>query len=260
MSIDLVLRRDWNARAPRGDYTQLDSTKGVKVHYTGGRVDPEIVSDHAGCVDLVRSIQGYHMDSNGWIDIGYSFVACPHRKVFEGRGLHHLPAANGPGLNAGHYAVLGLVGNAGLVEPPDDVLNAILDAVQYVRERGNAGHEIKGHRDGYSTDCPGEPLYAWVRHGAPRPGDDEEAPPPTTPSPTAPPFPGRLLRYPPLTRGDDVHTWQARTRERGFALAADGAYGPASREVCRRFQRQQGVTADGIVGPLTWRLTWPARP
>ncbi|WP_433442438.1 peptidoglycan recognition protein family protein [Nonomuraea sp. CA-141351] len=249
MAIDLVLRRDWNARAPRGDYTQLDSTNGVKVHYTGGRVDPGIVSDHAGCVALVRSIQTFHMDGNGWIDIGYSFVSCPHKKVFEGRGLHHLPAANGPGLNTGHYAVLGLVGNSGLVRPPDGVLHAILDAVQYVRDEGNAGKEIKGHRDGYSTDCPGEPLYEWIRRGAPRPGR-------TTPA--APPFPGRLLTYPPVTQGDDVRTWQARMKRRGWALTVDGAYGAESRDVCRRFQRQQGVADDGIVGPETWRLAWEA--
>ncbi|GAB2962097.1 N-acetylmuramoyl-L-alanine amidase [Nonomuraea fastidiosa] len=252
MAIDLVLRREWNARAPRGDYTQLDSTKGVKVHYTGGRVDEAIVSDHARCVALVRSIQAYHMDGNGWIDIGYSYVACPHRKVFEGRGLHHLPAANGPGLNAGHYAVLGLVGNAGLVRPPDGVLHAIVDAIEFVRRNGSAGKEIKGHRDGYATDCPGEPLYAWVRRGAPRPaGGDEGGGPPA-----APPFPGRLLGYPPVMHGEDVLTWQSQMRRRGWELDVDGAYGPQSRDVCRRFQRQQGVTADGIVGPITWRLTW----
>jgi hypothetical protein len=255
VAIDLVLRRDWHARERHGDYTQLDSTKGVKVHYTGGRVDPGIIGDHAVCVSLVQSIQGYHMDGNGWIDIGYSFVACPHRKVFEGRGLHHLPAANGAGLNAGHYAVLGLVGNAGLVEPPDGVLHAILDAVEYVRERGNAGKEIKGHRDGYSTDCPGEPLYAWVRRGAPRPGGGTTPPPDT---PTAPPFPGRLLKYPPVMRGEDVRTWQQQMKVRGFDIDVDGAYGSGSREVCLRFQREQRIDDDGIVGPTTWRLSWEA--
>ncbi|YCK39344.1 N-acetylmuramoyl-L-alanine amidase [Actinomadura sp. ATCC 39365] len=254
MDIDLVLRRDWQARAPRGSYTQLDSTKGVKVHYTGGRVEPAIVSDHAGCVSLVRSIQGYHMDGNGWIDIGYSFVACPHRKVFEGRGLHHLPAANGPGLNAGHYAVLGLVGNAGLVQPPDAMLEAVLDAVQYVRDRGGAGKEIKGHRDGYSTDCPGDPLYAWIKRGAPRPGGGTTPPPPKG----APPFPGRLLKYPPVMEGEDVRTWQRQMTKRGYDLTVDGAYGARSRDVCRKFQREQGVEDDGIVGPLTWRLAWEA--
>ncbi|MEV0622755.1 peptidoglycan-binding protein [Nonomuraea sp. NPDC050404] len=190
---------------------------------------------------------------------GNSYVACPHQKVFEGRGLYRLPAANGPGLNAGHYAVLGLVGNVGLVEPPTAMLRAILDAVEYVRLHGRAGKEIKGHRDGYATDCPGDPLYDWVKRGAPRPKEDgTPAPTPTPTPPATPAFPGRLLKYPPVMRGEDVRAWQERMRERGFDLEADGAYGSRSSEACRQFQRQQGVRDDGIVGPVTWRLTWEA--
>ncbi|MER6947646.1 peptidoglycan-binding protein [Nonomuraea sp. NPDC000554] len=184
---------------------------------------------------------------------GNTYVACPHRKVFEGRGPHHLPAANGAGLNSGHYAVLGLVGNAGLVVPPDTMLHAILDAAGHLRELGNAGKEIKGHRDGYNTDCPGERLYAWVKRGAPRPGGGGGEP-----GTSAPPFPGRLLRYPPVTRGDDVRTWQQQMRRRGWTVDVDGAYGPEARDVCRRFQREQHIDDDGTVGPLTWRLTWEA--
>ncbi|MFI6902064.1 N-acetylmuramoyl-L-alanine amidase [Nonomuraea sp. NPDC050394] len=254
MAIDLILRRAWNARPPRGDYTQLDATRGVKVHYTGGRVDPGLTRDHAKCVALVQSIQNHHMDGNGWIDIGYTYAVCPHRKVFEGRGPHHLPAANGAGLNAGHYAVLGLVGNAGLVQPPDTMLHGIIDAVEHLRAKGAAGREIKGHRDGFATDCPGEALYAWVRKGAPRPGGT----PPDPDPPSAPPFPGRLLKYPPVMSGQDVRTWQTQMKKRGWEIDADGAYGPASRDVCRRFQRNQGIADDGIVGQLTWRLAWEA--
>lgn len=252
MAIELISRKAWGARSPRGSYTRLDSTKGVKVHYTGGRVDPRIVDDHDRCAALVRSIQNSHMDGNGWIDIGYSFVACPHTKVFEGRGLHRLPAANGAGLNQGHYAVLGLVGNTGLVEPPDGMLHAILDAIEHTRRNGRAGNEIKGHRDGYATDCPGEPLYRWVRRGAPRPGEGGNDDPGT------PPFPGRLLKYPPIMRGDDVRTWQAKMADRGWEIDVDGAYGPQSRDICRSFQRQQEIDVDGIVGPITWRRTWEA--
>ncbi|MFC4585819.1 peptidoglycan recognition protein family protein [Sphaerisporangium corydalis] len=255
MAIDLVSRKDWGARAPRGSYTTLTSTKGVKVHYTGGRVEPAIVDDHAKCVAVVKSIQSFHMDGNGWLDIGYSMVACPHRKVFVGRGPGHLPAANGPGLNSGHYAVLGLVGNSGLVQPPDGMLYGILDAIAYLRDTGGAGTEIKGHRDGYSTDCPGAALYAWVQKGAPSPGGE----PPTGPGPESHPvFSGRLLKYPPVLRGDDVRTWQAQMEKRGFTLDVDGAYGPGSREVCRTFQREQGLGVDGIVGKLTWDAAWEA--
>ncbi|MBO3751617.1 N-acetylmuramoyl-L-alanine amidase [Streptosporangiaceae bacterium NEAU-GS5] len=246
MAIDLITRADWGARAPKGSYSTLASTRGVKVHYTGGRVDPAIVDDHAKCVALVKSIQNYHMDSNGWIDIGYSMVACPHRKVFVGRGPGHLPAANGPGLNTGHYAVLGLVGNAGLVQPTDPILDGILDAIDYLRQHGGAGTEIKGHRDGYATDCPGDALYAWVQKGAPRPGG-------SGPGPTAPPaWPGRLLKYPPVMHGTDVRQWQAQMKKLGFDIDADGAYGPASRNVCKTFQRRKHLTDDGIVGKLTW--------
>ncbi|GGL25628.1 peptidoglycan recognition protein family protein [Planomonospora parontospora] len=250
MAIDLVTRREWGARQPRGSYTQISSTRGVKVHYTGGRVDPGIVNDHTRCVALVKSIQNSHMDGNGWMDIGYSLVVCPHRKVFEGRGPRRLPAANGSGLNSGHYAVLGLVGSSGLVQPTDNILHGILDAVEYLRERGGAGREIKGHRDGYATSCPGEPLYAWVRRGAPRPGG---APNPPEPHPS---FPGRTLKYPPVMAGEDVRTWQQQMRKRGWAIEVDGLYGEQSRDVCRAFQEEKDLTATGAVDRLTWNATW----
>ncbi|WP_440100011.1 peptidoglycan recognition protein family protein [Streptosporangium sp. H16] len=169
MTLDLVSRRSWGAREPRGSYDRLTSTKGVKIHYTGGHVDPATLADHGQCVAAVRGIQGGHMNGNGWMDVGYSLLVCSHRKVFVGRGLHRIPAANGPGLNSGHYAVLGLVGTSGVTEPPDAMLHGIRDAIEYLRDEGGAGKEIKGHRDGYATSCPGGPLYAWVKRGAPRP-------------------------------------------------------------------------------------------
>lgn len=178
MPIDLVSREAWGATTPKGG-SYLQSTKGVKVHYTGDHVDEGILADHSKCVATVRAIQSHHMNGNGWSDVGYTMMVCPHRKVFMGRGPHVLPSANGPGHNSGHYAVLGLVGNSGFTEPNDEMLHGIRDAIEYLREKGNAGSEIKGHRDGYSTDCPGSFLYKWVKAGAPRP---KLAKPPTVPS------------------------------------------------------------------------------
>ncbi|MEO3786137.1 peptidoglycan recognition family protein [Actinocorallia sp. B10E7] len=178
----LVTRRQWGARSPRSQASYLASTRGVKVHYTGSFVDPRLKDDHGRCAAMARQIQNGHMDGNGWNDVGYSFLVCPHRYVFEGRGLHRLPAANGPGLNTGHYAVLGMVGNKGLVTPTDDMLHGIRDAIEYVRANGGAGREIKGHRDGYSTDCPGARLYAWVKQGAPRPKGGAEPVPDKPPA------------------------------------------------------------------------------
>ncbi|MFF3671636.1 hypothetical protein [Microtetraspora malaysiensis] len=41
--------------------------------------------------------------------------------------------------------MLGLVGNSGLVEPNDELLLSILDAIDWLRREGGAGREIKGH-------------------------------------------------------------------------------------------------------------------
>jgi peptidoglycan hydrolase-like protein with peptidoglycan-binding domain len=83
------------------------------------------------------------------------------------------------------------------------------------------------------------------------------APAPTPPVPApAPPFPGRLLKHPPVMQGADVLAWQSRMQERGFTLGVDGLYGPESKRVCKTFQQQQAIQADGIVGPITWERTF----
>jgi Putative peptidoglycan binding domain/Domain of unknown function (DUF1906) len=83
------------------------------------------------------------------------------------------------------------------------------------------------------------------------------APPnPVTP---APPFPGRLLRLAqPMMHGADVATWQAQMLKRGWRAigAADGYYGPHSRDVCVAFQTEKRLPVDGIVGPVTWAASW----
>jgi hypothetical protein len=108
---------------------------------------------------------------------GNSLVVCSHGSVYEGRGLRRRNSANGSTeLNEGHYAVCALLGSSGLVQPPDRQLHGIRDAIEYCRSKGPAGTEIRGHRDGYATACPGDALYAWVRKGAPRPSSGRENP------------------------------------------------------------------------------------
>jgi hypothetical protein len=244
---DIITRAEWHARAPKGAYTSLRSTKGVKVHYTGGRIDKGILNDHDLCVSLVRGIQNMHMDGNGWLDIGYSVVACPHRKVFIGRGPKHLPAANGAGLNTNHYAILALVGNSGLVEPTDNQLLSIWDAITYLREHGGAGKEIKGHRDGYATECPGDHLYAWLKKGAPRPGGAA----PAKPASAKPGVHTTIVRLG-SSNVELVKDLQRLLNAHGWNLVVDGIFGPATLHAVRVFQSHHGLAVDGIVGPLTW--------
>ncbi|MFI6886743.1 N-acetylmuramoyl-L-alanine amidase [Streptosporangium canum] len=264
MTVELISRKSWGAREARGSYGRLSATRGVKVHYTGGHVDPATLTDHDRCVAAMRGIQRGHMDGNGWIDVGYTALVCSHRKVFVGRGPGHVPAANGPGFNSGHYAVLGLVGTSGVTEPPAAMLHGIRDAIEWLRDKGGAGDEIKGHRDGYATSCPGGPLYAWVKRGAPRPKEVN----PAKPAPVrivwkdgVPEFPGRVLQITdPYMEGEDVRAWQQKMKNRGWTIEVDEVFGPKSAAVAAGFRRKTGLSDRPLVDRAGWDMTWSWRP
>lgn len=152
------------------------TTKGVKVHYEGAPVSTRLLTDHAACIAEWKAIRASHLadPDEDYSDIAYNYGACPHGYLLEGRGIGRRTGANGNQvLNQGHYAIVGLVGSEGLTEPTDDMLSAIRDGIELLQQNG-AGTEIKGHRDGYATACPGPALYVWVQKGAPRPTTEED--------------------------------------------------------------------------------------
>lgn len=55
--------------------------------------------------------------------------------------------------------------------------------------------------------------------------------------------------------GGAVRVWQDVFRQRGYAIAVDGKFGPGTLAVVRDWQRNhqnQGLKVDGIAGPDTW--------
>jgi lysozyme len=67
-----------------------------------------------------------------------------------------------------------------------------------------------------------------------------------------------VWRRSPAMTGDVVRRWQQRMFQLGFEIDADGAYGPQSKRVCRAFQKERGLVADGIVGQRTWNAAFAA--
>lgn len=247
----------------------MGSAGGVKIHYLGTHVDPSIVDDHRRCLDLWRNIRDSHLanTSERYTDIAYNAGVCQHGYVLEGRGAGRRSGANGNrALNDGDYAVAALLGDSGATDPAPDMLNGLRDAIEWLRSNG-AGDRVGGHQDGYPTSCPGKPLYAWVQAGAPRPQETAEQPVTAPPAPqppvmAAPRFPGRLMAVTsPMLHGDDVRDWQIQMRHRGWTIDTDGWYGPASSRTARQFQQDSTahgwpLTADGIVGKLTWEAAF----
>jgi hypothetical protein len=179
VTIKLVTRSQWGAQPSKGSLTYIDSTRGVKVHYEGSHVPLALANanQHGKCDDRMRTIQASHLNhpTENYADIAYNYVVCPHGYVYEGRGYHKKTGANGTAaLNLKDYAVCAMLGNSGLVKPPDAQLNGIVDAIELLRSKGKAGGWVGGHRDGHATACPGDPLYAWVQKGAPRPTIKED--------------------------------------------------------------------------------------
>ncbi|MDT0477412.1 peptidoglycan-binding protein [Streptomyces sp. DSM 41014] len=170
----LVTRAQWGAKPSKYSLAYIASTQGVKIHYEGSYVAKSLGDSgaHGSCAGHMRDIQASHLANTkeDYSDIAYNAVVCPHGFVFEGRGLHRKTGANGnQTLNVKDYAVCAMVGNSGLVQPTEAQLDGLVDAVQWLRNGGAAGNEVLGHRDGYATQCPGDPLYAWVKAGAHRP-------------------------------------------------------------------------------------------
>jgi len=148
------------------------TAKGVKIHYEG---TPVHITDHSQCASHWTNIRNSHLanTAEGYVDVAYNFAVCLHGYVLEGRGLRHKTGANGnQTLNGDHYAVVAFLGDDGDTQPTQDMLNGLRDAIEYFQANG-AGGEIKGHRDGYATSCPGDNLYSWITSGAPRPITNE---------------------------------------------------------------------------------------
>jgi rare lipoprotein A (peptidoglycan hydrolase) len=53
------------------------------------------------------------------------------------------------------------------------------------------------------------------------------------------------------TAGNDVKTLQMLLTRRGFDVPSTGYFGAITKRKVKRFQRTRGLTADGIVGPMT---------
>lgn len=157
----------------RSSARAADPVKGLVIHYDGSN-QGLAGRPHTSCIAYWKTTRAFHVGSaRGWLDIGYSFGACPHGSVFEGRGLDREQAAQ-PGGNRDWYSVTLMSG------PAEDPTPAQVDAVRQLRiwlmSKGVSG-AVRGHRDFISTSCPGDRLYGLIKSGvfseAPEQEDDD---------------------------------------------------------------------------------------
>lgn len=69
-----------------------------------------------------------------------------------------------------------------------------------------------------------------------------------------PTFPGTVNLNSP--NHDAVRQVQQRLADRGWTIGVDGGFGKQTLAVVEAFQREKGLTVDGVAGPATWNALW----
>ncbi|WP_351229420.1 N-acetylmuramoyl-L-alanine amidase [Streptomyces sp. NPDC002133] len=181
----IVSRADWGADETlvQDPPSYLGKVDAVFVHHTAG-------TNNYTCTDspaIIRAILTYHLQTNGWNDIGYNFFVDKCGTVFEGRagGIDRpVLGAHTYGFNSysSGISLLGDYENGGTptpeakqaiadvaawklglhgVDPEAKVtLTAAADTGVWTKGQAATLNTISGHRDGYATLCPGASLYS----------------------------------------------------------------------------------------------------
>ena len=181
----IVPRAGWNAnesirRAPPAYAASLEY---AVIHHTAGSNNYTA----AQSASIVRSIQVFHVQGNGWNDVGYNFLVDKYGQVFEGRygGVdRNVVGAHAEAFNTGSVgvAVLGTYGSTQITPAARNAVARLLawrldlahvDPVSTLTQLsgGNARfpagvpvflRAVSGHRDTGFTSCPGDALYSQL--------------------------------------------------------------------------------------------------
>lgn len=166
-----VPQSTWRSGLPEPNYSRsFHEVFHNVVHHAAGS------NTNTNYTQVVRDIYLYHTQVNGWSDIGYNYLIAQDGTLFAGRdpgngSQDNVRGAHFCGSNTGTLGVC-LLGNYETANPTSasiSTLEAFLtyqlisqnrDPFQtYTHPRGEL-RTVIGHRDGCSTLCPGENVYA----------------------------------------------------------------------------------------------------
>jgi hypothetical protein len=181
----VVTRAAWGAdeEIVRARPSLAPAVRLAVIHHTAGTN----AYTRAQSAAIVRGIEVYHVQANGWNDIGYNFLVDRFGTVYEGRGGgidRNVIGAHAEGFNTGTTGVA-LLGNFTSATPTAAQQSALarlvawrldvahvdpLSTVVYT-SGGNAKFRagkvvtlraISGHRDTGPSECPGARAYALL--------------------------------------------------------------------------------------------------
>lgn len=196
--------------------------------------------------DDVSVMRDWHVNGNGWSDVGYHYFIRKDGTVQEGRSVEKTPAAQ-QGHNRGTIAICCHGLKVHNFTPAQYA--SVVELCGQINRVYNGEVTFHGHCEVSSKTCPVYPYKEVL-------GLDEDGymskEPNTSPSGQVEEVPPDLPTLRLMARGESVKILQFALKSRGHSLVVDGIFGRGTLEAIKSFQRAHGLTADGIVGARTW--------
>lgn len=109
-----------------------------------------------------EQIYDWHVNGNGWSDIGYHFIVLGDGTIVNGRHINRT-GAHCKGKNKGSIGIC-VTGNTSEEPPTTQQLETLWGKVKMLMEEyGLDRHNVYGHRDFGATNCPGDMLYGLLQ-------------------------------------------------------------------------------------------------
>ena len=247
----VISAKEWGAKPPK-QWSEITRPQYVIIHHTATPNPPNDVSDGtlAGAKNFAKSIQKAHMDGFGWVDSGHNLLNTTGGFLLEGRQGSLAAIKQGRSIRSAH------AGSAKGNESPGIENEGTFTTYQMKAQQWESlvdlcasicssckisPDNIKGHRDFTPTQCPGDWLYRQL----PRLRQEVRK----RLDPTVEDY----LRE--GSTGAKVKELQQLLKAKGFNPGPiDGIFGSGTVQAVISFQKFQGLNADGVVGPITWKV------
>jgi len=158
-AVQIVTRAEWGARPADCVTKQNNPVNYMFIHHTAGAS----CDTQAECSAQVRAVQNLHMDSNGWCDIGYTWLVGEDGRGYEGTTPENVGTHTG-GYNSVGHAIC-TIGTFTNYRPNDLAMIAVQHIIDCALNRGYLASTFKlnGHRDTSATACPGDSYYPEIQ-------------------------------------------------------------------------------------------------
>ncbi|MDV3429430.1 MAG: N-acetylmuramoyl-L-alanine amidase [Bacillota bacterium] len=203
-----------------------------------------IILHHAAAVTCTPGdIVKWHLD-RGFNGAGYNWFVSKNGTIYQLRPIWAI-GAHTIGWNSKSIGICAEGNYETEVSMPEVQIKAIAEVIDYCNDCYKTKLNLYGHRQKWSTACPGKNFpFNRISELSLHWDDIIKLT-----------YPGKPLKYIPekLMKGTNVKTVQQKLNNLGFNSGpADGVFGPKTLSAVKAFQKAKGIEIDGIVGPITW--------